>query len=165
MSIANLKKPVLYSTMTLMAYNINKTYYNDKHYMWCTPYFGTNTDSPLFTVPPSSSPLEIYNSLKNDVRMGDLHSAKINMNRIGIKHGASLNMSLGNIDREQHDEIVEISNATDLNLFKPLLCVISRLEAVPYFKKVNIKDKANPLSHEYILSNLPETVFDIIRFD
>ncbi|MGQ8707169.1 hypothetical protein ACUTSW_14430 [Serratia sp. TSA_198.1] len=163
MSLEEITRPVLYSTMTYLAYNVNKRYYGGKHYLWCTPYFGVNIESPHFTVPPSSSPLEIYNSLKKDVDTSDIHSSKIQLNRMGIRQGASINLRLGLINKEQHDDIVEISKLSDINLFRPLLCVISRVEAIPYYKKVAIKERANPLSYEYILSDLPESVFDIIR--
>ena len=72
-------------------------------------------------------------------------------------------LTLGKIDQETHDEIVYISKKTKDQLFRPLLCVISRLDAVPFYKKVDVKNRANPLSHEYILSDLPQSAFDIIR--
>lgn len=89
MSFADIKHPVLYSAMTMVAYNINKTFYRDLHYMWCTPYFGSDYESPHFTVPPSSSPLEIYNTLKKEIDGADLHQTKIKLNRQGIRKGAT----------------------------------------------------------------------------
>ena len=74
-------------------------------------------------------------------------------------------LKMGKITQDQHDEIVYITKSAKDQLFKPLLCVISRLEAVPYYQKVDVKDRANPLSHEYILSDLPQSAFDIIRID
>lgn len=149
--------------MTTLAYNINKRYYNDKHYMWCTPYFGSDYQSPHFTVPPSSSPVEIYNTLKKEIDGSDLHNTKIKLNRKGIRKGADIMLKLGKISQEIHDEIVVITKLATNEQFRPLLCIISRIEAVPYYQKVDIKDRANPLSHEYILSNLPQTAFDIIK--
>lgn len=131
--------------------------------MWCTPFFGSDFASPHFTVPPSSSPLEIYDTLKKEIDGSDLHGTKIKLNRRGIRKGAALMLKLKNINQEQHDEIVTISKKAKDVQFKPLLCVISRLEAVPFYKKVDVNDRANPLSHEYILSELPQSAFDIIR--
>ncbi|WP_368170584.1 hypothetical protein [Aeromonas sp. R4-3] len=163
MSLKDISHPILYSAMTTLAFNINKQYYGDKHYMWCTPYFGSDFDSPHFTVPPSSSPLEIYKLLKKEVDGADLHNTKIDYNRRGIRKGASVMLKLGKITQEAHDEIVTITKVAKDQQFKPLLCVISRLEAVPFYQKIDVKDKANPLSHEYILSGLPQSAFDIIR--
>ncbi|WP_156100729.1 hypothetical protein [Gillisia sp. Hel_I_29] len=163
MSLKDIKHPILYSTMTTLAYNINKKYYNDKHYMWCTPYFGSDFQSPHFTVPPSSSPIEIYKLLQNEIDGSDLHNVKIKLNRTGIRKGADIMLKLGKIDEEKHNEIVAISKLAKDQQFRPLLCVISRLEAVPYYNKVDVKDRANPLSHEYIVSDLPQSAFDIIK--
>ncbi len=163
MSLADIKHPVLYSTMTAVAYNINTKYYGGLHYLWCTPYFGSDFASPHFTVPPSSSPLEIYNTIKKEIEGADLHNTKIKLNRMGIRKGAGIMLKCGKISSDQHNELIAISKAAPMQQFKPLLCVISRIEAVPYYQKINVKDKANPLSHEYIVADLPQSAFDIIR--
>ncbi len=163
MTLKDIQHPILYSAMSTLAYNINKKYYGDKHYLWCTPYFGSDFQSPHFTVPPSSSPLEIYNTLKNEVEGADLHNTKIKLNRRGIRKGANTMLKLNKITQEAHDEIVTISKRAKDQQFMPLLCVISRLEAVPFYRKVDVKDRANPMSHEYIVSDLPQSAFDIIR--
>lgn len=163
MSLSDIKNPILYSTMTTLAYNINKRYYKDLHYMWCTPYFGCDYQSPHFTVPPSSSPLEIYTQLKKEIDGSDLHNTKLNFNKRGIRKGAEIMLKLGKITEEQRDEIIAITKLATSEQFRPLLCIIPRIEAVPYYQKVEIKAKANPLSYEYILSGLPQSAFDIIK--
>ena len=147
----------------MVAFNVNMKYYGGLHYMWCTPYFGSDFESPHFTVPPSSSPLEIYNTIKKEIEGADLHDSKIKLNRMGIRKGADAMLKTGNITAEAHSEILAISKLAPMQQFKPLLCIISRLEAVPYYQKVDIRSKANPLSHEYIVANLPQSAFDVIR--
>lgn len=131
--------------------------------MWCTPYFGCDYESPHFTVPPSSSPLEIYNTYVKEIQGADLHNSKIKLNRMGIRKGAGNMLRLGRISTDQHNEIVVISKVVPMHQFRPLLCIISRLEAVPYYQKVDVRSKANPLSHEYIVADLPQSAFDVIR--
>lgn len=70
---------------------------------------------------------------------------------------------LGKISDDAYKEIIAISKLTPMHQFRPLLCVISRVEAIPYYKKVDIKDRANPLSHEYIVAGLPQAAFDVIK--
>lgn len=101
----NIKNPIVYSAMTQVAYSINVKYYGGLHYMWCTPYFGADYKSPHFTVPPSSSPLEIYSTLENEVIGGDLHGDKINLNRMGIRKGADHMLAEGRITAEEHSDI------------------------------------------------------------
>lgn len=163
MSLSDIKHPVLYSTMTAVAFNINTKYYGGLHYMWCTPYFGSDFQSPHFTVPPSSSPLEIYTTIQKEINGSDLHETKIKLNRMGIRKGAEVMKKLGKISDDAYKEIIAISKLTPMHQFRPLLCVISRIEAIPYYKKVDVKDRANPLSHEYIVADLPQTAFDVIR--
>jgi hypothetical protein len=163
LSLDKISHPILYSTMTLVAYNINAKFYKGLHYLWCTPYFGSDYKSPHFTVPPSSSPLEIYNTFRNEIDGADLHGSKIKLNRMGIRKGAEQMEKRGRITIDEMKEIHAISKIAPVHQFKPLLCVISRLEAVPYYQRVDVKDRANPLSHEYILADLPQSAFDVIR--
>lgn len=163
MSLLDINNPILYSTMTTLAYNINKRYYKDLHYMWCTPYFGGDYQSPHFTVPPSSSPLEIYTQLKREIDGSDFHNTKIKLNKRGIKKGADIMFQNGNITEEEYQEIIAITKLATNEQFRPLLCIIPRIEALPFYKKVEIKAKANPLSYEYILAELPLSAFDIIK--
>jgi hypothetical protein len=133
--------------------------------MWCTPYFGSDFKSPHFTVPPSSSPLEIYKQLQNEINGSDLHGYKLKLNRMGIRKGAEAMRKRGVITESETNEIIYISKKADKVQFKPLLCVISRLEAIPHFQKVSIQSKANPLAYEYIVSDLPQSAFDVIRME
>ena len=71
-------------------------------------------------------------------------------------------MKRGLINGAQMNEITYIAKKADKGQFRPLLCVISRKEAVPFYRKVDIGSKANPLAHEYILADLPQSAFDII---
>ena len=163
MDLTTIKNPILYSTMTALAYNINKSFYNNLHYMWCTPYFSSNFDSPHFMVPPSSSPLDIYETLKKEIDGADKHGTKIKLNRLGIRKGADLMCKLGKINEEQKRDIHAISTEALPQQFLPVLCVIPRLEAVPHYKKVEVIERANPMSYEYILADLPQDAFDVIR--
>lgn len=163
MGLDTITHPVLYSAMTALAYNINMKHYKGLHYMWCTPYFGSDFQSPHFTVPPSSSPLEIYQTLKKEIDGADLHGTKINLNRMGVRRGADTMADRGIITDEQRSEVHSICEIALPEQFRPLLCVISRLEAIPYYKRVDVTRRANPMSHEYIVADLPQSAFDVIR--
>ncbi|RYG56171.1 MAG: hypothetical protein EON56_04565 [Alphaproteobacteria bacterium] len=163
MALEKIDRPVLYSAMTTLAYNINKQFYGDLHYMWCTPYFGSDFTSPVFTVPKSSSPLEIYNELKKAVDSGDLHDTLIEAKRLGARRGADVMEKRGKITAEQAQEIRTICKIAPRDQFKPLLCVLPRKDALPYNQVVDVKSKAHPLSQEYVVADVPQTAFDVIR--
>lgn len=162
MSLADIKHPILYSTMSLVAFNINNLYYKSLHYLWCTPYFSSDYQSPHYTVPPSSSPFEIYKQYRDEIQSADKHGYKISQSRLGLKNGAHSMRARGSITESQLNEILFVVDDVDKSQFRPLLCVISRLEAVPHYQKVPINEKANPLAHEYIVADLPQSAFDII---
>ncbi|MEH6743124.1 hypothetical protein [Hyphomonas sp.] len=163
LSIEKISNPILYSTITAVAYSIGVKYYANRHYMWCTPYFGSDFTSPHFTVPPSSSPLEIYNIIKNEIDGADGHGTKIKLNRMGIRRGADVMQKREMIDSDEVREIYAIADNAPPHQFRPMLCIIPRVAAIPYYKKVDILDRANPLSYEYIVADVPQSEFDIIR--
>jgi hypothetical protein len=130
--------------------------------MWCTPYFSSNFNSPHYTVPPSSSPFEIYNRLRDEINGADQHGTKIELNRLGICKGARAMKERSIISETQMNEIFLISEKAAITQFRPLLCVIARKEALPYYHRVDIGSRANPLAHEYIVADLPQSAFDVI---
>jgi hypothetical protein len=155
---------VLYSTNTVLAYHINHTYYGDFHYVWCSPFFGVdNIPSPFYPNPPSSSPQEIYQTLRKDVENSDQHSTKIKLNRSGLRHGANVTHSLGIITDAQRLEIFAKIKRARFAEFKPLLYVTPFPLVTGIVKLVPVNQRANPLADEYIIERLPRASFDIIN--
>lgn len=153
---------MLYATVTQLAFNINERYYGGLHYMWCTPCFDIDLRSAIYTVPPTSSPFQIYQTLAREVAAADLHSEKITANRIGIQRGALKKLERGMIDQRTADRIQNTAAVAPATNFKPLLCVISADRAQPYCTEVDVSVMANPLSQEFIVEDLPQSTFDVI---
>ncbi len=79
---------LLYSTNTWLAYTISQTYYHAEHYVWCSPHPNSRwLPAGLASLPPSSSPGDLYLSLHADITGGDRHSAKIAQNKRGLTSG------------------------------------------------------------------------------
>jgi hypothetical protein len=156
---------VLYSTNTWLAHKVSKEYYDDFHFVWCSPYFSARSVSGYeYTNPPSSSPGEIYDRLFADVAAGDRHSAKIQANRDGIIEGAKKKAVEGRITRKQLREIRKIVKDAEMSNFRPLLYIIPFVQVINLIKDPPIDARANPLSKEYIIERLPRSHFDIIEF-
>ncbi|WP_296097145.1 hypothetical protein [uncultured Agrobacterium sp.] len=119
--------------------------------------------TPVFTVPPSSSPLQIYQDLKREVDGGDLHGTIIKVKRLGIRRGADVMLKRGKIDMGQRDEILAICKMATPEHFRPILCVLPKSDVLPYVQAVPVKARANPLSQEYIVADVPTTAFDVIK--
>ncbi|HMR99952.1 MAG TPA: hypothetical protein PKE62_11920 [Anaerolineales bacterium] len=160
----NAKKTlILYSANTWLAYIIAEDFYGGVHYVWCTPYFDPNSSDRLhYTVPPSSSPFEIYSGLLEDVKRGDRHSSKISENKEGIRRGVEYNLKAGIINDARAKEIEYIIENADIGDFSPLIYVIPYATVKDILEEVPVDKRANPLSHEFIIKKLPREFFDVI---
>lgn len=148
---------ILYSINAWLAYKIAETYYEDKHYVWCSPLFNAKGVNP-----PSSDPCQIYNNLFNDVIGKDKHSSKITAVKSGIINGANEKHKQGIINVDQLKEIVEIVNIAEIQEFRPLIFVIPFYKVEPVVKPVPIKFKAYHFSKEFLIEELEKDHFDII---
>ena len=150
----------LYSTNSLLAYRINYKYYHDIHYVCCTSDYGCSSlSSRLGANPPTSSPLKIYRNLQEDVEAGELHSEKIGKIRIGLRRGVQAKFAAGIITDETRQEILKIIERAEIREFKPLIYAMIYKEVEHLLKSVPVEERAHPLADEYIIENLPGTLF------
>lgn len=155
---------VLYSTNTWLAYHIQKRFYGDVHYVWCSPFWSEGATPAIdATTPPSSSPQDIYRRYKADVVRNDGHSDPIERNRAGLRRGAAFRRDGGVINDAAHLEIEAIVGLSQIVAFRPLLYVIPFALVADLVKPAPVEKRANPLSEEYIIENLPRACFDVIE--
>jgi hypothetical protein len=160
------KPIVLYSANSWLGYKIADEYYRGQHYVWCTPYFDSSSIPSIdYTVPPSSSPIEIYRSLREDVKRGDRHSAKIAANKAGLLRGVEHKRAAGDVTDEQASEIASIVDASEPRDFRPLIFVIPFHLVQDKLRKVPVSQRAHPLSVEFIIDGLTRDCFDVIDLD
>ena len=156
---------LLYSTASSLAYRIAKRYYGDIHYAWCSPIFDGRTTAHLaLTVPPTSSPCEIYFSLQQEITRGDRHSAKLIDIRSGITRGAQAKLKEKVITKAEEQEIIEAVNLAAPNEFSPLLFVIPYAKVKRLIQTVPVAKRAHPLSLECLIPRLPGKSFDVLEF-
>lgn len=156
---------ILYSINSWLAYIIAERYYRHEHFVWCSPFFNSRTISAIdSTTPPSSNPYEIYCNLREEVENGDRHSAKVKENKVGILKGATFKRQAGIISADQERDIVSIVEDAETRDFKPLLYIIPFTFVSSMLIEVPIKDRAHPLSIEYVIESLPRYNFDIVEF-
>jgi len=158
----NTNSIVLYSTNTLLAFRIAETYYQGKHYVWCSPYFEPGDSKLNYTIAPTSSPKDIYLNLHDEALRGDQHSAKIANNRVGIINGANLKKAAGVISSQELEEIIAIVHGAQIIDFRPLLYIIPYSLVTDICRKASIHERAAPFSEEYIIEALPSSCFHAI---
>ncbi|MQA21056.1 hypothetical protein [Rugamonas rivuli] len=157
-------KDIYYSCVTLIAYEISQWFYNEIHYVWCTPYFDPPSRlNPYNSVPPSSNPRALYWSLMKDVEALDLHSSRINTVRAGIQRGAASRLHQGMIGASQYREILKLIRLAQPANFKPLMLVIPGAPVTAMLNAVTVAQRASLFSEEYIIESLPRNLFDAIE--
>ncbi|HKV91674.1 MAG TPA: response regulator [Candidatus Angelobacter sp.] len=155
---------LLYSANTWLAYNIAQRFFGGRHYVWCTPDFDAEA-KPGYTatVPPSSSPKEIYRTLREAVRFNDRHNDKIKANIAGILRGAELWRKAGDITIDQYEEIKATIDRAQIAEFRPLLYVIRRDLVEHMLVQVPVDQKAATLAPEFIIERLPSFLFEVLQ--
>jgi hypothetical protein len=134
--------------------------------VWCTPYFDSKSlPEHDYTIPPTSSPSEIYHSLYQEVIRGDRHSTKIEDNKKGILEGVSAKREVAVIDEQQKAEIIQVVEKAEILDFKPLLYIIPFNLVTELVEEVPVEERAHPLSVEYLIKELPRHLFDIITLE
>src|ERR1700686_1241025 len=155
---------ILYSTNTWLAYNIGERYYNGEHYVWCSPFFDASSLPPhRYSLPPTSSPSEIYNDLEKAVTNGDMHNPRIQANKVGILNGAAVKKSAGLITAKQERDVAAIVAKAQIRDFRPLLYVIPFDLVAGVMTAVPIRKRAHPLAEEFVIERLSGRCFDVIE--
>jgi hypothetical protein len=158
-------KNCVYSTNVYLKYHLQQRFYNDIHYVWCSEHFDSKVVgaySPAALVPPSSNPADIYNDLKEAVRNGDNHNAKINQQKTSIKALAIQFNSAGRISDDIKDEIIYMVDNSPFNMWRPLIYIIPRTPVEARMRVVPIHERAS-FGIEYIIEDIHTIDFDVIE--
>jgi|SRR5215467_1657838 len=157
---------LLYSTNVFLKHHIQQRYRKDVHYVWCSEAFDSGALARYTVgagVPPTSNPVDIYRDLKEAVRRGDSHNAKILEQKASFLRLAVAWLDAREISQDESDEIVYlVTNAPFITYWRPLIYVIprgpveGRLERVPAARCAG-------LGPEYIIRDLKGTEFDLIE--
>ena len=151
--------PVLYSAGTKLAYMINKNYYKDVHYVWCTDCYHSSTQ------PATSDPQTICCRLLQIIKTGDRHATEIDKQISGILKGADAKLKAGIINKHKCKLIHQLVNATKYSDFTPVLYIISGARVKDKCDVVAREAKASDNSSEYLISELSADEFQILDFE
>lgn len=166
-----MKNPVvLYSIQSYLAYYINTTYYGDRHFVWCAPFFDSNKESGLTPkLPYTSNPIDIFKSYYKDITIHDRHykCTEIKRNTVALLKGAKIMHTKGVIDDSTFDKIKKTINLCSKDekvaeYFRPLIYVIPYELNKVLVKEVDVGKSAGTLSPEYLIEALPTDSFSII---
>ncbi len=159
---------ILYSANSYMAYRIAKQYYNDLHYVWCSADFGSlvSANTGFQRTPTLTRPKHRYYQMLKEVNERVRGALTVEEARHGLLRGVEAQRQAGRINMKQAEEILSIVQQADISDFRPLLYVLPvTSELLPRIQVVPVKQRAHPLSEEFIISDLKSDEFDIITLD
>jgi hypothetical protein len=154
---------LLYSASTWLAFTIAERFYGGVHYVWCSPFYDAATAARHLSIPPSSSPAEIYWRLEEDTRRGDRHSAAVQQSRNGVRRGAQAQRDAGVVTDSQLSEIRLIVKTAETREFRPVLYVIPFERVRGQAAEVPPPERASPFSVEYRIQRLRKDCFDLLE--
>lgn len=152
------KHPFLYSAGTFLAYKIEKDYYDDVHYVWCTTSFND------IEQPPTSNPSTICKRYLEQMKTGDRHTKEITNNMAGILRGAKAKLECGVINKAQYEEIRGIVSRAEYEVFYPVLYIIKTQKVKEKCIEVPVSDKASVGAVEYKIEELLPGEFEVVNF-
>ena len=157
-----------YSTNSKLAFYLAENFFNDIHFVWCSPVFNPETLGEMHKwkhIPDSSSPKHIYEILKRDTEKNDNHSSKIKENKEGLKKAASIKLIEGVITGEDYLRIIEIIDTAKFSEFSPVLYLIPVTKEIKdKIEEASVSETASPLSTEYKIKNLKGSEFEKIIY-
>ena len=156
MSIDVNDHPYLFSTGTVLAYNVDKDCYGGKHFVWCALSCNSRSQAA------SSNPLTIARRLIEDVFSLDTHSDKINQNIAGILNGAKILYNNGIIDSKTRKRVNRKVKDAVPSDFLPVIYVIDTRKVNSRIIEVPPIATASKLSPEYKLTDLKYGEFKLV---
>ena len=154
---------VLYSTNTVLAHEFSRRYYDNVHWVTCSPYFSSASREPFEpAMAPSSTPCAIYRDLQAAIKGSDRHSSALEQKRQGVLRGVDAKLREGVIDRDQHRDLSAMAHSAERQDLKPLVYVIPWANVDSLVQQLPQSQWANPLVVEYRIERLPRSCFDII---
>ena len=157
--------PILYSANPWFATEIARKYRKGNHFAWVCEFFDSTdaaTGSAGALIAPSSNPRKIYDDLLQEYMAQEEHSRIIKDHRRKFERLAKQWYSVGELTKDQLDEIVASVRAPSWRIWKPVLYVIPRQGiAAGRIKEVPRPDRAG-YGPEFQIVDLQSDEFDIV---
>lgn len=158
-----MEKPIVYfSAVSTLAYKINEQFYDGKHFVYCTQYFDNPPDQ-IFTTPPSSSPILIYERFEKESQSSDRFAFQIESNKIGLRRGAEKREADKIISPKTKKIVLNVIEAAQHKEFEPLLYIIPVEKVKNKLIEVDYNERADPFFDEYTI-DLEKGEFTHIKF-
>lgn len=156
MSLDPEKTPFLFSVGTQLAYEINKNYYGNIHYVWCTTKYHD------ISQPITSDPQCICKGYIDQIITKDRHANNIENNIKGILKGVDAKINDNVITLRQQNIIMTLLSESKFSDYYPVIYIINTKDIVNRCHEVPENLRANPDSVEYLIYDLKDSECEII---
>lgn len=149
----------LFSQSTKLAYKIDKKFYGNKHYVWCSESIHDVNQ------PPTSDPISRCNRMLQIIKTGDRHASEINGHISGILAGVQAKYKSGEISKKQKKlicECITYSTTFGYKEFLPIIYVINYKKVKDRCEYVKFNNKASNHSSEIRITDLKPDEYSII---
>ena len=157
MPIDSDRYPLLFSTTTKLAYDIDNFYYGRKHYVWVALYVD-NLDIQA----ASSNPMTIASDFAKGIVTQDTHNEKIVGNIAGVLNGVNYMYRAKKISSKTRKSIIARLNSATFDDFYPMFYVIDTKKVNARIVPVPAKEGARASSPEYKIFDLQDGEFELI---
>jgi len=158
--------PVFYSTNPWFATEIASRYRGGLHFSWICECFDSSraaSGSAAALIAPSSNPKRIYETLYEDCKNEDRHSALIAGYKKTFRRLAKIWAGDRSISGEHYEEIVATVNSPSWRIWRPVLYVIPRSLIEPSrIQSVRFPNRA-AYGPELQIADLRADEFDVIE--
>lgn len=151
------KFPLLFSTTTRLAYDIDNFYYNRKHFVWVALYVDN-----LNIQAASSNPLTIAADFAKGIVTLDRHNEKILGNIVGVRNGVKYMYEAGKITALLKKEIISYIQSATFKDFFPMIYIIDTKKVNSRIVPVPSIDGARASSPEYKIFDLQDGEFELL---
>ena len=158
---------VLFSCNHQVKYDIQQQYADERHYVWCSPFYDKTMESGISSrVGASSDPHQIMRHMMTAIFPDpDDHLGVIADRRETLRDLAADWWADGRIDELEAEEIYRVTEGLNVEAWRPLLYVIpvtdsirARLVTVPPAER-------SSFGGEYKIEDLHRSEFSVIRPD
>jgi hypothetical protein len=147
-----------YSTQPLLAWCLNRHFYDGLHYVYVAPFYPYRLPNPK-----SSNPLEIYRDLYHPWRDRDEYDKTMTQVRLGLRKGVQAHQRGGLLDAYRADELARICDTIDIKFFFPIVYRVD-IDALDPARLRKAGSGLSAASVEYLVSDLRDGEFDVLLY-
>lgn len=147
-----------YSTQTLLAWCLNRHFYQGQHRVYVAPFYPYRLPNPR-----SSNPLEIYRDLYQPWRDRDEYDKTLAQVRLNLRNGVRAQEQRGVVDAYLAGELRRVCDTIDIKFFYPIVYRVD-IDGIDPSRLKRAGSGLVAASVEYLIPDLQDNEFDVLFY-